>query len=111
MKKLTFTIILSIIVVGYLWNFCLAAEVSQGKCIKYDPQQKIIVMEEYDTDFTKEHPYGKPTGITNTYSIENAKIGITPAPGDILRIAYRVKGTERQAIKVMNVTKQDLKSK
>jgi hypothetical protein len=31
--------------------------------------------------------------------------------GDILRIAYEVKGKERMAVRVMNITKQDLMKK
>jgi hypothetical protein len=36
-------------------------------------------------------------------------IGIPPEAGDVLRIAYDVKGTDRVALRVMNVTKQDLR--
>jgi hypothetical protein len=36
---------------------------------------------------------------------------MTPAVGDILRIAYEMKGNERMAIRVMNITKQDLMKK
>jgi hypothetical protein len=49
--------------------------------------------------------------VKNTYKIDKAKVGMTPQVGDILRIAYTIKGTERQALKVMNVSKQDLRKK
>lgn len=94
-----------------MFGLCFAAEVSQGKCIMYDPEAKVIVIEEYDTNFSHEHPYGKSTGIKNTYRIDKAKIGIKPEKGDILRIAYDIKNNERHAIKVMNVSKQDLRKK
>ena len=89
----------------------LAAEVSQGKCSAYDKDAKNITIEEYNINFSKQNPYGEPTGVMSTYSVSGALIGIPPEPGDILRIAYDVKGTERVAIKVMNVSKQDLRKK
>jgi hypothetical protein len=99
-----------------LLNLCLAsaglcAEVSQGKCLKFDEGSMSITLEEYDTEFSQEHPYGRPTGITSVYNASKAQIGAPPKVGDILRIAYEVKGTERVAIKVMNVTRQDLMKK
>ncbi|MFN3534653.1 MAG: hypothetical protein ACK4WB_04615 [Desulfatiglandales bacterium] len=95
----------------FLSSLAMGAEVSQGKCIKYDREQNIVVIEEYNTNFSKEYPYGRPTGQVSTFRTDKAKIGILPSPGDILRIAYQVKGTERLALKIMNVSKQDLRSK
>jgi hypothetical protein len=88
-----------------------AAEVSQGKCGNYDQEKKTISVEEYNTSFTDENPYGEPTGVMNQYDVRNALIGIQPEPGDVLRIAYEVNGTDRIAIRVMNVSKQDLRKK
>jgi len=105
------TILTLLFVTFVMTSLASAAEVSQGKCIQYDPNQKILVIEEYDTNFSKEFPYGKPTGIKTTYKLTKAKIGIKPEPGDIVRIAYVIVGTEKEALKVMNVTKQDLKKK
>lgn len=92
---------------------CLAAPtmadtVAQGKCVSYDQDKKIIVIEDYDTNFSKENKYGKPTGKQSTYNVANALIGATPTAGDILRIAYEEKGADRVAVRVMNVSKQDL---
>ncbi|MCK9240570.1 hypothetical protein [Desulfocurvus sp.] len=103
----------------------LAAEVAQGRCIEYDTAAKTITIEEYDTNFGKSHPYGVSTGMVSTYDVKDAKIGLTPEPGDILRIAYEIHGDKRAAltayydalgnkrvaIKVMNVTKQSLHGK
>lgn len=108
MKRLILMALVTVLI-GYGWGF--AADVSQGKCIFYDPSQNTLVIEEYDTNFGPDHPYGRPTGVKNTYKIDKAKVGITPQVGDILRIAYTIKGTERQALKVMNVSKQDLRKK
>jgi hypothetical protein len=95
---------------------CLAAPtmadtVAQGKCISYDQDKKIIVIEDYDTNFSKENKYGKPTGKQSTYNVANALIGATPTAGDILRIAYEEKGADRVAVRIMNVSKQDLMKK
>ena len=88
-----------------------AAEVSQGKCVKYEDAGMLITLEEFDTNFSQANPYGGPTGTKSVYNASNAEIGAPPKSGDILRIAYEVKGTERIAIKVMNVSRQDLMKK
>jgi hypothetical protein len=92
---------------------CLAADmadtVAQG-CVA-DQDKKIIVIEDYDTNFTKENKYGKPTGKQSTYNVANALIGATPTAGDILRIAFEEKGSDRVAVRIMNVSKQDLMKK
>ncbi len=88
-----------------------AGPVIQGKCISVDPEKKIVVVEEYDLNFSKEHKYGMPTGKNTTIDISGALIGIHPSPGDILRIAYEEKGSQKKAIRVMNVSRQDLMKK
>lgn len=88
-----------------------AAGVAQGKCIDFDTTGKIIILEEYDTEISKDHPYGKPTGFVSVYDFTKAKVGIPPKPGDILRIAYTVEGGIKKAINVMNVSQQDLRKK
>ena len=87
----------------------LAAEVSQGKVLAWDAVKLVVTIEDYDLDFTKDHPFGKPTGQKSVYDCRSALIGVPPAVGDVIRIAYHVKGTERVALKVMNVTKQSLR--
>jgi len=88
-----------------------AAEVCQGKCVSYNKDEKVVTVDEYNLNFNKENPYGESTGVVSTYNLSSAQIGIPPEPGDILRIAYEVKGTDRVALKVMNVSKQDLRKK
>jgi hypothetical protein len=104
-------VIIAVFVGVMLSAAALAGEVSQGKCIKYDTQAKVIAIEEYDTNFSKEARYGKSTGIVSEFDVSHAKIGIKPGAGDILRIAYDTDGTAKRAIKVMNVSKQDLRKK
>ena len=88
-----------------------AAEVSQGKVIQITKDPAGVTIEEYDTNFSKAAPYGQATGITTAFDLSTAKIGIPPEPGDVLRIAYVVEGSTNKALKVMNVSKQDLRKK
>lgn len=88
----------------------MAAEVVQGECIQYNTETKIIKVREYDTNFSQNR-YGNPTSIESEFDVSAAKIGATPDPGNIVRIAYNIEGNKKVAIKVMNVTKQDLNKK
>jgi hypothetical protein len=87
------------------------AEVVQGKCVEYNDSADTIRLEEFDTNFSKEAPYGVSRQIVSVFDCSNAKIGIPPEPGDILRIVYTSQGKIKKAIKVMNVSKQELKKK
>jgi hypothetical protein len=103
-------------IAAVLLVLCLAAPtmadtVAQGKCVSYDKDKKIIVIEDYDTNFSKENKYGTPTGKQSTYNVANALIGATPTAGDVLRIAYEEKGADRIAVRIMNVSKQDIMKK
>lgn len=95
----------------FLAGQALAFGVVQGKCLENNKEQKTIKIEEYDTNFGKDNPYGKATGIEAIYDVSQAKVGIPPEPGDILRIAFTVEGEKKKAAKVMNVSKQDLRKK
>ena len=89
----------------------IAAEVAQGKCLEYDKGKNELTIQEYNAEFSKEMPYGKPTVAVARFDVSHAKIGIEPKPGDILRVAYDVNGKAKKALKVMNVSKQDLRKK
>ncbi|ADU61151.1 MAG: hypothetical protein KUA35_15130 [Pseudodesulfovibrio sp.] len=88
-----------------------AANVAQGACVSYDADKKILVIEEYDLNFTPEHKYGQPTGTMIEFDTTTAKIGILPEPGDVLRLSYVPSEKKNTALKVMNVSKQDLMKK
>ena len=88
-----------------------AADVAQGKCIDFDTVGKRVTLEEYSPEISKEHPNGKLTGRVLIFDFADAKIGIPPERGDILRIAYTVEGGVKRAIKIMNISKQDLRKK
>jgi hypothetical protein len=89
----------------------LAAEIAQGKCLAYDQQKNTVTLDEYDLNFSPQHKYGHSTGKESVYNLSDAKIGVLPSVGDVLRIAYEMKGDQRNAIKLMNVSKQDLMKK
>ncbi len=84
--------------------------VVQGKCVSFDQTKNSLTVDEYNLTMTKQYPYGTPTGKQVTVSTAGALIGITPAPGDIVRVAYET-GKENKALRVMNVSKQDLRKK
>jgi hypothetical protein len=100
-------------VVALLFSFSLAcgAEVVQGKVLKIEKDGTLVTIEEYDLNFSKDYPYGRPTGTTSVYDLSKATVGIPAQVGDILRIAYEVKEKQRMAVKVMNVSKQNLMKK
>jgi hypothetical protein len=111
MKRMPFLFALGLIILVLSGAASFAAEVAQGKCVAYDKAKNEIAIEEYDINFSKAAPYGRPTGTISKFDVSKAKIGITPQPGDILRIAYDTDGKTKKAIKVMNVSKQDLRKK
>ncbi|RJP94860.1 MAG: hypothetical protein C4518_02535 [Desulfobacteraceae bacterium] len=88
----------------------VASEVAQGKCIEYNTETKVIKLQEYDTNFAQ-NKYGNPTSIESDFDVSTAKIGHIPEPGDILRISYKIEGAGKIALKIMNVSKQDLMKK
>jgi hypothetical protein len=52
-----------------------------------------------------------PTGVQTIFDVTDAMIGIAPEPGDILRLAWVPKAEVKSALRVMNVSKQDLRKK
>ncbi len=89
----------------------MASEVIQGECLAYDASTNIVKVKEFDTNFSKEFKYGRPTANESELDLSNAQIGMKPEPKDILRIAYKVDGSKKVGLKVMNVSKQDLMKK
>ncbi|MBU1039841.1 MAG: hypothetical protein KKF77_01920 [Proteobacteria bacterium] len=111
MRKFT-AIVAATLLLGLLAaGSAFAAEVIQGKCLELNKEAKTLSIEEYDINFDKDFKFGHPTGINTTVDITTAKVGIEPVPGDILRISYVVNGDKKAAIKVMNITKQNLMKK
>ncbi len=112
MKRILFGAFLVLAAFFVMTSVSLAAEVAQGKVLSVDKTSNTVTIEEFDTHKSPEHPYGRPTGVTSEYEIvKETLIGIPPQPGDVIRIAFRTQNTERIAVRIMNVSKQDLKKK
>ncbi|MEE4111269.1 MAG: hypothetical protein V2I40_00550 [Desulfobacteraceae bacterium] len=111
-RKLIIAVLTMGIACGLVGLPTMAAEVSQGKCVQFDEPNKRITIESYDIQFSSQFPYGRPTGEKEVFDVSKAAIGIRPEAGDILRLAWVNDGnTVKSALKVMNVTKQDLRKK
>ncbi len=111
-NKLLATVATIAIAVALVVPVAMAAEVIQGKCVALDEQNKTYTIEMYDTNFDKDNPYGKTTNenIVIDYD-DDSKIGKAPEVGNILRVAYKVEGAKNMALRIMNVTKQDIMKK
>ncbi|WP_373497887.1 hypothetical protein [Desulfococcus sp.] len=104
------SIAIGMIIIGLVYTTAaLASDVVQGECVEFNAN--IIKIQEFDTHFSPESKYGKPTDVQSEYDVSRAEIGMKPEAGDILRIAYKLDGDQRTALKVMNVSKQDLMKK
>ena len=88
-----------------------AADVVQGKCLEYNKEADILRVEEYDTNFSADFKYGHPTGIETQLDTSKAQVGVLPEVGDIVRVAFEANGSSKSALKIMNVSKQDLMKK
>lgn len=112
MKRMMLGTVLVFVAAFFMAATSLAADVAQGKVLSMDKATNILTIEEFDTHKSPEHPYGRPTGVTSEYKIDKKTlVGIAPQPGDVVRIAFTTQGTERLAVRIMNVSKQDLRKK
>ncbi|MGB7918752.1 MAG: hypothetical protein WCF40_01725 [Desulfobacterales bacterium] len=111
MKRNMLLFVLVLVAAVGLASAATAAEVSQGKVVQITKDPAKVTIEEYDTNFSTAAPYGQSTGITTVFDLSTAQVGIPPEPGDVLRIAYVIEGSTNKALKVMNVSKQDLRKK
>ncbi len=112
MKRSLLGFFLALTAAFFMTATALAADVAQGKVLSMDTATNILTIEEFDTHKSADHPYGRPTGVTADYKIEKQTlVGIKPQPGDVVRIAFKTQGTERIAVRIMNVSKQDLRKK
>ena len=112
MKKSIFYAAMCLILALCLAVPCMAASVAQGKCVSFDSQKQVLTIDEYDLNITKATPYGKPTGKQLTFKLtKETLVGKAPEPGNIVRLAYEEKGADKTAVRIQNVTKQDLMKK
>lgn len=111
MKRFGYILMMLALLALLLPAAAFSAEVAQGICKEYSEANHKLVIEEYDTNFSPENKYGVPTGIITEFELSTAKVGLTPVEGDILRVAYVLSGNTKSAVKVMNVSKQNLMKK
>jgi hypothetical protein len=79
------------------------SRVYQGVCLKYSASDQIL-------ELKNTQPQLNPIpGETAVFNLANAKVGLTPDPGDVIRVAYKAEGNSFLALKLMNVSKQDLR--
>jgi hypothetical protein len=110
-NKLLATVFTVALAIALIAPAAMAAEVVQGKCVAIDQENKTYTIEVYNKTRDKDNPYGKSTGEALIVNYSKSLIGKHPEVGNILRIAYDVEGTENMALRVMNVTKQDIMKK
>jgi len=110
-NKLLATVLTVALAIALIVPAAMAAEVVQGTCVAIDKENKTYTIELYDTTKDKDNPHGKSTGETFVVNYSKSLIGKDPEIGNILRIAYNVEGTENMALRIMNVTKQDIMKK
>jgi hypothetical protein len=97
MRHLMVGTVLLLSCVSLLLSSCgPAPSVVQGTVVRYDAAAKLVVLR----DEIAPHA-------SLELSVDGAEVGAEPAPGDAVRIAYRVVGDRFVATRVMNVTRQD----
>jgi hypothetical protein len=78
------------------------SRVYQGECLKFSAADKIL-------ELKNTQPQLNPIpGETAVFNLARATVGLSPGPGDVIRVAYEAEGNSLFALKVMNISKQDL---
>ena len=79
------------------------SHVYQGVCLKYSAAEHVL-------ELKNTQPQLNPIpGETAVFNLAKANVGLNPDPGDVIRVAYEVEGNSLLALKLMNVSKQDLR--
>jgi hypothetical protein len=77
--------------------------VYQGKCLRFSEADLVL-------ELKNTQPELNPIpGETAVFNLARAKVGLPPALGDVIRVAYKIEGKSFLALKLMNVSKQDLR--
>jgi hypothetical protein len=78
------------------------SRVYQGTCITLEDGGKTLKL-------ANSQPNLNPIkGESATFDVSTAKVGASPQPGDVIRVSFLEQGGKMVALKVMNVTRQDL---
>ncbi len=79
------------------------ARVYQGTC-------KALAADGKTLELANTEPQLNPIqGEAASFDISTAKVGAAPEPGNLIRVAFLEKEGKLVALKVMNITKQDLR--
>ncbi|MCB2227063.1 MAG: hypothetical protein KQH53_10335 [Desulfarculaceae bacterium] len=95
----------SLLLSGCLGDGGKESQVYEGACLALDAGGKTLTL-------ANSQPKLNPVkGASATFDISRAKVGLAPEKGNMIRVAYFAEGKKLVAIKVMNLTKQDLRKK
>lgn len=81
------------------------SKVYQGNCLAVGPGGKTITLS------NTQPKLNSIKGESATFDLSKARVGLAPEVGNVIRVAFLQKGERLEAIKVMNVSKQDLRKK
>ena len=102
MKRLFIPVLVVMVMSALSCSDGSKSHVYQGECLRFSAAEKIL-------ELKNTQPELNPIpGERAVFSLAEAKVGLNPAPGDVIRVAYKVEGNSFLALKLMNVSKQDL---
>ena len=102
MKRLFIPMLMAMVISALSCSDGGKGRVYQGVCLKYSATEHIL-------ELKNTQPQLNPIpGETAVFNLASAKVGLAPGPGDVIRVAYTAQGNSFLALKVMNVSKQDL---
>jgi hypothetical protein len=95
-------LLLTLTVTGCTVDPARDSRVYQGTCIALEDGGKMLKL-------ANSQPNLNPIqGESATFDVSTAKVGAPPEPGDVVRVAFLDQGGKMVALRVMNVTRQDL---
>jgi hypothetical protein len=102
MKRLFVSVLLVVVMSALGCSDRSKSYVYQGECLRFSATDQIL-------ELKNTQPQLNPIpGETAAFNLAKAKVGLKPDPGNVIRVAYKVQGNSFLALKVMNVSKQDL---
>ena len=103
MKRLFIPVLVVLVMSALSCSNESKSHVYQGKCLRFSAADKILELKNTEPEL---NPI---PGDSAVFNLAEAKVGLSPAPGDVIRVAYKVQGNSFLALKLMNVSKQDLR--
>ena len=85
-----------IVGIAFMMDSCATPpQVAQGTVVSWDETNKTVAIGDRE----------KP-GSTVEFRFEGAEVGLTPRPGDTIRIAYQTQNGSLKATRIMNISRQ-----